>query len=85
MVRQSASNSTLRTMGAATAAFSLALALLVLFVIPGNSYFSGMALLILGFTFICGLFGFLFGQFMLWKPRLQAGLAALAAMLVKLF
>lgn len=62
MLRQTANINTLRWWGALTAGFSLFMALLVLFVIPGGSYLSGFELLILGFLFILGLSGFLAGS-----------------------
>lgn len=69
MVRQSASNSTLHTVGALTTGFSLIMGLLVLFVIPGNAYFSGIVILILGLTLAVGLFIFLLASVLQHKDR----------------
>ncbi|MFC2022293.1 hypothetical protein ACFLTR_03690 [Chloroflexota bacterium] len=61
--QNSAGSSLLRIGGAFTTAFSLAVGLLVLFVIPGACTFvSGLHLIFLGFLFIIGVFAFFLGN-----------------------
>ncbi len=65
MIKQSptTTSSILRTGGAFTAVFSLAMGLLVLFVIPGAcTFLSGLELLILGFLFVAGVIAFFIGN-----------------------
>ena len=64
MVRQSSvGGSLLRIGGAFTAVFSLAVGLLVLFVIPGAcSFVSGLELIFLVFLFIIGVLAFFLGN-----------------------
>ncbi len=71
MIRQKLERSSLlRIVGAFVAAFSVAMGLLVLFVIPGAcSFVGGLQLLILAFLFIIGVFTFLLGQVLVWKKR----------------
>ena len=64
MIKPSYSNSNVvRIAGAFTAAFSLAMGILVLYVIPGACSFVGsIQLVILGLLFIAGVFAFLLGS-----------------------
>ncbi len=71
MIRQnSTGTSLLRIVGGFTAVFSLAVGLLVLFVIPGACTFvSGLQLIILGFLFLAGVLAFFLGNALLRKKR----------------
>ncbi len=71
MIRQKqAGSSVLRIGGAFTAVFSLAIGLLVLFVIPGAcSFVSGLQLILLGLLFVVGVLAFLIGNALLRKKR----------------
>ena len=64
MIKPNYSNdSILRVGGAFTAAFSLAMGILILYVIPGACSFVGsIQLVILGFLFVAGIFAFLIGS-----------------------
>ncbi len=63
-------SSLLRIGGAFTAVFSLAIGLLVLFVIPGAcSFLAGLELIILVFLFVVGVLAFLIGNALLRKKR----------------
>ncbi len=64
MIKQNpVGSSLLRIGGAFTAVFSLAMGLLVLFVIPGAcTFLSGLELIFLGFLFIIGVLAFFFGN-----------------------
>ncbi len=65
--------SVLRIAGAFTAIFSLAVGLLVLFVIPSAcSFVSGLLLIFLGFLFIIGGLAFLLGSVMLRRKRVES-------------
>ena len=65
----SASN-LLRVRGGFIAVFSVAMTLLILFVIPGACTFvSGLQLIILGFLFVIGGLVFLLGATLSWKKR----------------
>ncbi len=64
------SGNLLRIGGAFTAVFSLAMGLLVLFVIPGACSFVGsLQILILGSLFVIGGLAFLFGRALLGRQR----------------
>lgn len=71
MVKQNLSGSSLlRIAGGFIAVFSVAMTLLVLFVIPGAcSFLGGLQLLILGFLFIIGGLIFFLGTALSWKKR----------------
>jgi len=64
MIKQNpVGSSLLRIGGAFTAVFSLAVGLLVLFIIPGAcTFLSGLELIFLGFLFIIGVLAFFFGN-----------------------
>lgn len=58
----------LRLGGAFTAAFSVVMALLVLFVLPSScSFVGGLELVFLGFSLIIGVLTFFLGQALMWK------------------
>jgi hypothetical protein len=67
MIGQNPTGSNLmRVGGAFTAVFSLAVGLLVLFVIPSAcSFVSGLELILLGFLFVIGVFTFFLGNTLL--------------------
>ena len=72
LVRQNlvGSSSLLRVVGAFVAIFSLAMGMLVLFVIPGACTFVGsLELVILSFLFVIGGLVFLLGATLSWKKR----------------
>ncbi len=73
MVKQNPTTSNvLRTGGAFTAVFSLAMGLLVLFVIPGACTFvNGLGLLILSFLFVAGVIAFFLGKGLLRKKMVE--------------
>ena len=68
--RQTSKGDILRISGAFITIFSLAMSLLVLFVIPGAcAFLGGIELLMLGFLFVFGIIAFLIGKALLWNGR----------------
>lgn len=63
MAGQSAGSHTLGIAGGLTALFSLVTGLLILFVIPGSAYVSGIGLITLSLLFIAGLVVFFLDRF----------------------
>ncbi len=68
--RQTSKGDILRISGVFITIFSLAMGLLVLFVIPGAcSFLGGIELLMLGFLFVFGIITFLVGKALSWNGR----------------
>ena len=59
---------------------------LVTFVVPGNQYFTGAALLLLGMAFVCGVCALVLGLFLTWQRRgvFTRALAMPAALLARI-